>query len=477
MPMAYADAGFISFYRPTASPEYRYTEWSREYNSDVLYFKMLNQDVIVLNSRAASIDLLDKRGSNYCDRPDFILFDIMGFRATLTFLRWSPRFRMHRKLLQSALSKAKITQYHALQTTEARRMVRALVARPENWETLLRRYATAVVLGVGFGVSIVSDEDPYIRMAADASYALGHGGAPAGTLVDFFPLLRYIPECIAPHSLRFARKWHGAIRRIHEVPFAAVQREVINGTARASFIREQLEAYDEAAERGETSQMSLEDIKGAAGAIYAAGQDTTWSTTVVFVLNMVLHPEVQRRAQQEIDSVVGADRLPTFSDRPHLPYLEYVLQESLRWCPVSPLGIPHKSLEDDVYRGMFIPKGSIVYANARAMCHNPSTYSDPEAFDPMRYAPISEGGRGEPYPVGQFGFGRRICVGRHLADSTLWIIMATILATLGFEKAVGDDGQRITPTVTLTSGLTSHPEHFPCQVKARCGGVALSAGV
>ena len=111
----------------------------------------------------------------------------MGFRATLSFLRWSPRFRMHRRLLQSALSKAKIAQYQDLQTREARRAVKSILAQPEKWETALRRYATAVVLGAGFGAFIEEDDDPYVRMAEDASYALAHGGAPAGSLIDFLP--------------------------------------------------------------------------------------------------------------------------------------------------------------------------------------------------------------------------------------------------------------------------------------------------
>ena len=94
---------------------------------------------------------------------------------------------MHRRLLQSALSKAKIAQYQDLQTREARRAVESIVDHPEKWETALRRYATAVVLGAGFGVSIEEDDSPYVRMAEDASYALAHGGAPAGSLIDFLP--------------------------------------------------------------------------------------------------------------------------------------------------------------------------------------------------------------------------------------------------------------------------------------------------
>ncbi|KAG6809525.1 hypothetical protein H0H92_015921 [Tricholoma furcatifolium] len=167
---------------------------------------------------------------------------------------------------------------------------------------------------------------------------------------------------------------------------------------------------------------------------------------------MVLHPECQRRAQHEIDSVVGTGRLPEFSDRGSLPYVEGILQETYRWYNTVPLGIPHRSLEDDVYRGMFIPKGSLVIANTKAMTHDDKTYSNPSAFDPSRYLPLPEG-KDEPHPAGIFGFGRRICPGRHLADASAWIAIASILATCDITKAMGVDGKEVTPEVLVSSGI------------------------
>jgi len=82
---------------------------------------------------------------------------------------------------------------------------------------------------------------------------------------------------------------------------------------------------------------------------------------------MVLHPECQVKAQEEIDAVIGSGRLPEFADRDSLPYVECIVQETLRWHQAVPLGLPHSSLEDDVYKGMFIPKGSLVIANMRCV--------------------------------------------------------------------------------------------------------------
>ncbi len=457
---------------PTDNPEYAYAQWAKELGSDVISFRILGQPVVVLNSARSAIDLLDKRGANYADRPRFVLFEAMGWRKTLTFLRAGPEFRKHRRILQKGFQKTSIVVYRGLQRRETVVMLEGLAAQPAEWERVMRRFATAIVMGIGFGIQIHDDASPYIQMATDASYALGHGGAPAGTPVDYFPLLKHLPNwLVRDRSLKFARDWRWAIRQIHDAPYAAVTAAAEEGKAEhqdASLISLLLDQRRQQMEKGKGGggDIDEEDIKGAAGAVYAAGQDTTWATLIVFTLNMVLQPGVQAKAQTLLDEVLG-DRLPTFDDQPRLKYIEYIVQETLRWCPVSPVGVPHRAIHDDVYDGMFIPAGAYVYANARSITHDERTYSDPEAFNPDRYAPVEEGGLGEPYPLGQFGFGRRICVGQHLAQASVWIAVACMLKTFDIKKQLDADGRDITPVVELTNGLTSHPKEFPCRIVPR----------
>ena len=83
----------------------------------------------------------------------------------------------------------------------------------------------------------------------------------------------------------------------------------------------------------------------------------------VFFLAMILYPDVQRKAQQELDRVVGTERLPAFSDMPSLPYVQAIVKECIRWFPASSLGVAHAPSEDDIYEGYLIPKGAIVMAN------------------------------------------------------------------------------------------------------------------
>lgn len=75
---------------------------------------------------------------------------------------------------------------------------------------------------------------------------------------------------------------------------------------------------------------------------------------------MSIYPEVQKKAQEELDRVVGPDRLPEFDDYEHLVYIQATMLESIRWIPVTPLGVPHSNICDDEYRGYHIPKGTTI---------------------------------------------------------------------------------------------------------------------
>ena len=85
--------------------------------------------------------------------------------------------------------------------------------------------------------------------------------------------------------------------------------------------------------------------------------------TGAFFLAMALYPEVQKKAQQELDAVVGGERLPDFSDRQSLPYINALVKELLRWHPALPTGVPRRSLADDEYNGHLIPGGTTIFVN------------------------------------------------------------------------------------------------------------------
>ena len=164
---------------------------------------------------------------------------------------------------------------------------------------------------------------------------------------------------------------------------------------------------------------------------------------------MMAYPEIQRRAQDELDAVVGRFRPPTFADAPNLPYIQAMVKESLRWRAALPLGIPHITTEDDWYEGMFIPKGTMCLANLWQCNRDPTAYGDDAAdFNPGRF--LDEYGRLIPGPIetrgdghSTYGFGRRACVGKHAANDSLFISMATILWAMRLECPRDESGKEV----------------------------------
>jgi cytochrome P450 len=461
---------------PKDHPERQFVKWGEMYDSDILYYNALSRPIIILNSVEAAHNLLDKRGANYADRPRFVVFEMMGWGVTLTFLRWSPRFRLHRKLLQQSFTQSACKPYRPIQQEEARRAVKAMLRKPQDWENFLRQFSTAVVLRIGFGIEIQEKNDPYVQMALDVEEATGKGGVPGASIVDLIPILRHLPSFVEKISNAFqplahARRTKPSIQHLHDAPWDSTEPFIRSGAAtQPSFMRTHFGRYLSNERNGEPNEATIADLKGAAGAISIAGGNTTWSTVIVCILNLMAHPQIQAKAKKEIENVIGVDergnirRLPHFDDRPHLTYLEYVIQEATRWAPLSPLGIPHASLEDDTYRGYHIPKGSVIFANAWAMSRDERYYSSPEDFNPDRYISSLERGPGEPLPEGPFGFGRRVCPGQHLALAGVYIVLATLLATMDLNCPVDDNGVEIQPHVTFSNGLSGVPDSFQCVI-------------
>ena len=181
----------------------------------------------------------------------------------------------------------------------------------------------------------------------------------------------------------------------------------------------------------------------------AGGAETTATTLCWWALAMIAIPEVQRRAQAELDSVVGRDRLPTFADAPRLPYVCAIVREVLRWRPAVPWGMPHALMKDDWYEGMFIPKGTVCISNIWHCNHDRAVFGeDADEFRPERH--LDEQGEllsgpAETNQAGHvsFGFGRRICVGKELAADSLFIDITYMLWALNFERARDENGKEV----------------------------------
>jgi len=180
---------------------------------------------------------------------------------------------------------------------------------------------------------------------------------------------------------------------------------------------------------------------------------------------MVLYQEAQHKAQAELDAYVNALCKEGWCVRhlTSLPLAHAVRSQVLRWHPIVPIDFAHRLEQDDVYGDYFIPRGTFVFGNIWAMLHDEKNYGPkPEEFKPERFL---RGGVRDP--IAAFGFGRRICPGRHMVDDSIFIAVATILKVFTISPAKDDAGMEVPVKASFTSGLLSSPEPFRCAITAR----------
>lgn len=244
-----------------------------------------------------------------------------------------------------------------------------------------------------------------------------------------------------------------------EEPFAFVKQQMAANTHKTSFMSQALETI------GDTPEMQAIH-KWSALSMYLGGADSTVSSLMVFFLAMMLFPDVQKRAQAELDQVLG-DRLAVCADRDALPYIWATVLEIYRWHPIGPMGMPHTTSVEHVVRGYRVPKGAMVMTNVWWFMHDPDMYRDPMAFRPERFI-TTPTHKAEPDPRSWiFGYGRRICPGKLVADNALLVTVAQTLSVFNIEKPRDKEGRVVEPRVEFKAGLFSHPLPYEVSVKPR----------
>ncbi|KAK0436559.1 cytochrome P450 [Armillaria borealis] len=469
------------FDMPTEKEWLTFAKWGEKYG-DIASVGILGRRLVVLNSAPMAISILDKKSSIYSDRPVVGMGgELVGWKNSLPLMPYGARFRNHRRLAHQLFgTNVTMNQFLPMLELETRRSLKRILTRPEELSEHIRKTAGAIILQISHGYAIQEENDPFIELAERTMSQFSLSTASGGFLVNLVPILTRVPDWLPGTGFkRTAREWASTLNDFVEKPYEYVKQEMAAGTARHSLTSSQLE--------GEVTAEEEYNVKWLASALYAGGADTTVASIYAFFKAMLLYPDIQAKAQAEIDAVIGGDRLPRFDDRERLPYVNALALEVSRWHTVGPLGLPHCVTEDDVQSGYFVPKGSLVYANIWKMLHDPAVYDQPFEFKPERFI-RTEGKEPEldPHKLA-FGFGRRVCPGRALADTSIFISCAMALSIFDISK-YSEDGVASEPDTEHTAGtirqeisllclgmtfLTvplvsfSHPTSFKCAIKAR----------
>lgn len=181
--------------------------------------------------------------------------------------------------------------------------------------------------------------------------------------------------------------------------------------------------------------------------LFTAGTDTSASTVEWAIAELIRHPHIQKKAQAEIDAVVGRDRLVKESDIPNLPYFQAVIKETFRLHPSTPLSLPRVAGKSCQVAGYHIPEGTHLLVNVWAISRDSNIWTDPLEFQPERFLPGSKYEhidiRGNDFEAIPFGAGRRICAGMSLGIRMVQLMAATLVHGFGWELPAGQSAEKL----------------------------------
>lgn len=184
------------------------------------------------------------------------------------------------------------------------------------------------------------------------------------------------------------------------------------------------------------SSFNDENLSMVTSDLFVAGMVSTSTTLTWALLLMILHPDVQRRVQQEIDEVIGQARQPEMGDQAHMPFTMAVVHEVQRYADIVPLGVPHMTTRDIKVQGFLIPKGTRLITNLSSVLKDKTAWKKPFRFDPEHFLD-AEGRFVKQEAFMPFSAGRRVCLGEPLARMELFLFFTRLLQRFDFSVPPG----------------------------------------
>ncbi|KAI0700095.1 cytochrome P450 [Cytidiella melzeri] len=460
---------------PTKMQSVQFTKWSQTYGP-IFSLDIIGQHMVVVNSHKVAGDLFDRRSQIYSDRPRLIMAgEILTGGIFMVFARWGNLLRSMRRAAHESFNPKAVGKYELVQAKAAAEAACRIISQPDSWEDSLKQFAASAILTSVYGWPPIGPDEPIVGRLVGHIAHLSGAVLPGAFLVDLIPIMKLIPAWLAKWK-REGIAWHDEETRLFQGLNDDVAKKMAAGEAQPSVIAELLESEN---------RHGLSDKEAAwfGGVLITTGTETTSTTLLYFFLAMVAYPDVLRKAQAELDAVVGRGRAPTFNDMADLPYIKAMVKETLRWRPVVRLTVPHATIEElsflemsgmafAVWINLTLRRTSSLtpYTHLR----DPAIYPDFDVFRPERF--LDATGKIEVTPPGthqmghvSYGFGRRNCPGMYFANQSIFIVIATMLWAFDIRAPVDQNGNAVLPNTTdcVDLGIVIAPVPFKCQITPR----------
>ncbi|OCH90230.1 cytochrome P450 [Obba rivulosa] len=359
--------------------------------------------------------LLEKRSSIYSDS--------LGLDWSAALMPYGNKWKLSRRMFQQQVGR--VDRNRAVQLREAHGFLVRLLQSPKEFLSHIHHMTGAALLDVAYALNIQSREGHFARLAEDANNAVSKTANSGSSMreVDVI-VVKNIPSWMPGAGFKCkAASFRRTMTALLEEPFVDVQRRIVHSGTHISHTTLQTKLiYFAGSRRGYKLRPEY-------------SQTQTASTLTAFFLVMVLFPEVQVKAQKQLDSVLHGDRFPEMHDQPSL------------------LNVSAGSLFSPLMMSMTVTsfQNFMIIANIRALSYDEADYPDPSAY---RFIKDGKWNSYIPDPAtAAFGFGRRMCPGRRFAQDQLWITIVSVLASSIITKALDENGIAITPDGEDLPGL------------------------
>jgi len=422
-----------------------------------------SQLVIVVSGVEAVKEVLVTKSVEFGGRPSNNTVDIFSHKGkAISFADYSLEWRLLRKVAVSALkmyTSGALTQVPGV-NDESRLLLERLHStngQPHDLTKEIRLAVMNVVCALVFGWRYELDDPEFLRFDKITKEIFAMIGT--GSVADVFPWLRFLPLKSIRIFKQNCKEREDIVGRIYREHVKA--NRVQNPQDLTDAL---LKAKKEAEEEDSSNKGFLTDERLilTMGEVFMAGMETTAVSLCWTLLRLIHNPKIQQKLHDELDRVVGPNRLPDLEDRKSLPYLEATITEALRISSVGPVAM-HKTTVDTSLQGYHIPKSTTVLINLWSLHHDPEIWEYPNDFRPQRF--LDEDGYFLPPKADRycpFSAGRRGCFGEPLARIEVFLFLARLLHTFKFENPQGCD----LPTLEPISGLVLQPQPFKvCVVK------------
>ncbi|KAL2935462.1 Flavonoid 3'-monooxygenase [Bienertia sinuspersici] len=416
----------------------------------LLHMRLGYVHVVVAASASVAAQFLKAHDSKFSSRPPNSGAKHIAYNyQDLVFAPYGPRWRMLRKICSLHLFSAKaMDDYKPIRQEEVNILTKAL-AKAETkavelgqllnvctTNALSRVMLGKRVFGDGTGKNDLKSEE-FKDMVVELMVLAGEFN-----IGDFVPALEWLDlQGIATKMKKLHKKFDkflGAIVDEHKI-------HLNKGDFGRDFLTILLSSKDSYDDEG--GKLTDTEIKALLLNMFTAGTDTSSSTTEWAIAELLRHPKILSQVKQELDSVVGQDRLVNESDLPNLPYFQAVIKEVFRLHPSTPLSLPRISTEPCEINGYYIPKDTTLLVNVWAIARDPDVWTNPLEFKPERFL---EGGekpnadvRGNDFEVIPFGAGRRICAGMSLGIRMVQLLTATLVHGFDWKLANGQTPEKL----------------------------------